>query len=107
MKKAPRKTGLASETAATYGEPHVKIAELKAHLSRHLQAVREGGQVVVLDRKTPIARIVPFAPHPGSLVVRRATKTWAQIAPLLGKLKLGKLKTDPVDLIRELRRDRV
>ena len=42
----------------------VKIADLKNNLSRHLAHVREGGELTVLDRDTPIARIVPFAPRP-------------------------------------------
>ena len=40
----------------------VKIADLKNNLSRHLAHVREGGQITVLDRDTPVARIVPFVP---------------------------------------------
>ena len=40
----------------------VKIADLKNNLSRHLVYVRDGGAVVVLDRETPIARILPFVP---------------------------------------------
>lgn len=41
----------------------VKIADLKNNLSRHLARVREGGELTVLDRDTPIARIVPFVPR--------------------------------------------
>jgi prevent-host-death family protein len=41
---------------------HVKIAELKNHLSRHLRAVEAGGEVIVTDRQRPIARIVPATP---------------------------------------------
>jgi antitoxin (DNA-binding transcriptional repressor) of toxin-antitoxin stability system len=37
----------------------VRIAELKAHLSEHLRAVRRGEILTVLDRDTPIARISP------------------------------------------------
>jgi len=36
-----------------------KIAELKNSLSRYLDHVREGGQVLVMDRDRPVARIVP------------------------------------------------
>jgi prevent-host-death family protein len=50
----------------------VGIAELKAHLSEHLRAVRNGGSLTVLDRDTPIARIVPYATH--QLEVRKATR---------------------------------
>jgi antitoxin (DNA-binding transcriptional repressor) of toxin-antitoxin stability system len=38
----------------------VGIADLKAHLSQHLGRVRGGRTLTVLDRETPIARIVPF-----------------------------------------------
>lgn len=38
----------------------VKIGDLKAHLSAHLRRVRKGGEIIVLDRDTPVARIVPF-----------------------------------------------
>lgn len=39
----------------------VKIADLKNNLSRHLARVRRGGELTVLDRDTPVARIVPFS----------------------------------------------
>lgn len=51
---------------------NVGIAELKARLSEHLRAVRNGGTLTVLDRDTPIARIVPYAAPP--LEVRKATR---------------------------------
>ena len=38
----------------------VKIADLKNNLSRHLAHVRAGGDLVVLDRSTPVARVIPF-----------------------------------------------
>jgi len=39
----------------------VKTAKLKAHLSAYLRRVREeGASYVVLDRKTPVARLVPL-----------------------------------------------
>lgn len=38
----------------------VRIAELKARLSEYLHAVRKGDTVTVLDRETPVARIVPI-----------------------------------------------
>jgi len=41
---------------------HVKIAQLKDHLSEHLRAVEGGEEVVVTDRNRPIARIVPATP---------------------------------------------
>ena len=50
----------------------VRIAELKARLSEHLRAVRKGRTLTVLDRDTPVARIVPYAVQP--VEVRRATR---------------------------------
>ena len=51
----------------------VGIAELKAHLSQQLREVRRGHTLTVLDRDTPIARIVPYdADTP--LEMRRATR---------------------------------
>jgi prevent-host-death family protein len=38
----------------------IGVADLKAHLSEHLRAVRRGRSLIVLDRETPIARIVPY-----------------------------------------------
>ncbi len=40
----------------------VNIADLKNNLSRHLARVRKGGEITVMDRNTPVARIIPFAP---------------------------------------------
>ncbi len=45
----------------------VRIAELKAHLSEHLRAVQDGATVTVLDRNTPIARIVPVVDSAAAL----------------------------------------
>ena len=50
----------------------VRIADLKARLSEHLQWVRKGQTLTVLDRQTPVARIVPYEPE--TLEVRRATR---------------------------------
>ncbi len=38
----------------------VRIAELKARLSEYLRRVRRGQTVTVLDRDTPVARVVPY-----------------------------------------------
>lgn len=50
----------------------VRVADLKSRLSEHLRKVRAGRTVTVLDRSTPIARIVPYEEEGGiSLSVRR------------------------------------
>jgi prevent-host-death family protein len=78
----------------------VGIAELKARLSEHLRAVRNGGTVTVLDRDTPIARIVPYAAP--SLEVRTARRRPRE-------LKLPRKpsqRTDSVAILVEDRRRR-
>lgn len=37
----------------------VNISDLKAHLSAHIQVVKDGEEVLVCDRNKPVARIVP------------------------------------------------
>ncbi len=49
----------------------VGVAELKSKLSEYLARVRRGDTVTVLDRRTPIARIVPYESETPSLSVRR------------------------------------
>ncbi|MBA5865140.1 MAG: type II toxin-antitoxin system prevent-host-death family antitoxin [Nitrospira sp. CR1.3] len=49
----------------------VRVADLKSRLSEHLRKVRSGRSVTVLDRNTPIARIVPYEDVASSLTVRR------------------------------------
>jgi prevent-host-death family protein len=51
----------------------VGIADLKANLSRHLRRVRAGGTLTIVDRETPVARIIPYASEE-PLDVRRATR---------------------------------
>lgn len=80
----------------------VGIAELKARLSEYLRAVRRGETISVLDRETPIARIVP-ATERTTLYVRRP----AASAPALNRVPLPgkplKLSVDIVDLLLEER----
>jgi prevent-host-death family protein len=49
----------------------VRVADLKARLSEYLRRVRRGHEVTVLDRETPIARIVPYGTGGAVLEVRK------------------------------------
>ena len=40
----------------------VSVSKLKAHLSRYLREVRRGGEVQVLDRGVPVARLTGLHP---------------------------------------------
>ena len=79
---------------------NVGIAELKARLSQHLRSVRNGGTLTVLDRDTPIARIVPYAPQP--LEIRKAKR---RLRDLKLPPKPAK-RTDSVAILVEERRRR-
>jgi prevent-host-death family protein len=78
----------------------VRIADLKARLSEHLRSVRNGGTLTVLDRDTPIARIVPYAAQP--LEIRRAKR---QVRNLKLPPKPAK-RTDSVAVLLEDRHRR-
>jgi len=75
----------------------VGIAELKARLSDYLRRVRNGGTLTVLDRDTPIAQIVPYAPPP--VEIRKATRR-------LRDLKLPPKPSKPTDSLAVLLEDR-
>lgn len=60
-------------------EPSVRIAEFKAHLSRYLRDVRRGHSLTLLDRETPIARILPYPPSPGKLTVRKPIRSIKEV----------------------------
>lgn len=75
----------------------VGIADLKARLSEHLKSVRKGRTLTVLDRDTPVARIVPYAADP--VEVRRATRR-------LRDLKLPRPPAKPTDSLKVLLDDR-
>ena len=81
---------------------NVGIAELKARLSEYLRGVRRGDTLTVLDRETPIARIVPYADRGGALRIRARLAT----APDLGRIPLPpplRLRVDAVALLLEER----
>ena len=78
----------------------IGIADLKAHLSEHLKSVRKGRTLTVLDRDTPIARIVPFAAEP--LEVRRSRRRPKDV----GDLTLAPASATPTDSLAVLLADR-
>ena len=38
------------------------IAELKANLSKYVKLVKKGQRVVVMERNTPVAELIPYKP---------------------------------------------
>ena len=79
----------------------VRVAHLKAHLSAHLAEVRGGESLVVCDRNTPIARLVPYEEHADRLVIREARRPVEELRRIRG------VRTRrPVDVVRLLRDSR-
>jgi prevent-host-death family protein len=82
---------------------YVQIADLKSHLSEHLRSVRGGHPLIVMDRKTPIARIVPYEQGPAVIVIRKRKEGAPrfQDIPLPPPVDLG-----GVDLMKVLEEER-
>jgi len=82
----------------------VNIAKFKAKLGTYLDFVRKGEEVVVLDRKSPLAVLIPFRENKKyELVIEEA---------LDNPLNLFKLKSQPssnpygsLKFLKEERRD--
>lgn len=81
-----------------------KVSELKARLSAYLAGVREGGMVVVYDRATPIARLIPFKEEDDDLVVIEESSSPAELKRLKGVRPKKPVNVDK--LLGELRQDR-
>lgn len=46
----------------------VNIAKFKSELGKYLGYIRQGEEVIVLDRSIPLARVIPFQPKASKLV---------------------------------------
>lgn len=81
----------------------VRIAELKSRLSEHLRAVRRGHSLTVMDRSTPVARIVPFETANDVVITRPAPD-----APPIGRWKPPPLPKElsSFDVLAYLERER-
>ena len=82
-----------------------RSSQLKAKLGQYLRAVRGGKEVIVHDRETPIARLVPFS------VSAKERDEWIvsakdPAAPLLGSIKIRGIAFRGTDSLGALRKDR-
>lgn len=84
---------------STSSEKTVKVAALKAQLSAYLRAARRGHSVVVCERDTPVARLVPYASPGEPLTSRMPTKAW-------GAMKLPGPLGRPLDSLAALLEER-
>ena len=80
----------------------VGIADLKARLSEHLRGVRRGQPLTILDRDTPIARIIPYRGDARRIVLRHPRRDSSALRkiPLPPPLKVD---VDVVSLLLEER----
>lgn len=94
---------LASVTTSDYPQvmKRVGTADLKARLSEHLRAVRDGEEIVVMDRREPIARVVPIERVDEDLAIEPARGSLADFPwppPVPG--------ADDIDVVAALRVER-
>src|SRR5262245_32830231 len=75
----------------------VKIAEAKAQLSRHLDYVRKGGRVRIVDRDEPVAELVPVEP----LSSTDDDEVWLAAMEKKGVLRRGRPGAPSSELLRQ------
>lgn len=73
----------------------VRIAEFKARMSEFLLAVRRGHEVIVKDRQTPVARIIPYNPPGSGFVTRLPTRTFREVEQLLASRARKAIRLKP------------
>jgi prevent-host-death family protein len=83
---------------------HANVSELKAHLSSYLTAVRGGETVVVHDRKTPIARLIPYQQKVDGVEIQEPTLPVKDLKKIRGVRP--RRSVDIVKLLRESRDQR-
>jgi prevent-host-death family protein len=81
----------------------VGIADLKAHLSGHLRDVKQGEVLLVMERSTPIARVVPAGQASG-VVIRPPLRPLSEAKKRLRALPRLELAVSSLDLLLEDRR---
>jgi prevent-host-death family protein len=62
---------------------NVGIAEFKAHLSEYVRAAQRGSEIVIKDRQTPVAKLVPIERPQMIGEIRRATRSVAEVERML------------------------
>lgn len=82
----------------------VGIADLKAHLSGHLRTVKKGEMLVVTERGTPVARIVPVADPRGGIVTRPPARDLPSVKHMLKRLPPLGLPVDSLAILLEDRK---
>lgn len=75
----------------------VSVSDLKARLSHYLRQVRRGGEIQILDRGRPVARLVAMPPDGGNDELRSRLIAAGVVRPGTGSALLT-LEKEPLDL---------
>jgi prevent-host-death family protein len=79
----------------------ITISYFKAHISEELRKVRKGARIIISDRDTPIAEVVPFRTTPAPLSVRQP-----QVTPFQVPRSTFKIAHNPLEYLLEDREER-
>lgn len=79
----------------------VNIAVLKAKLSYYLGQIKQGNEILVMDRSTAVARMIPSADRLEGLALVKAKRSPAGLKTM--RFRAVKRSTDSVKLLREER----
>ncbi len=85
-----------------------KIAELKQNLSKYLKLVKNGEHVVILDRKEPVAELIPLTKKAGSARERLVAEgKIAAPSVVRSEIRITRLarKIDYLSLLNEVKSD--
>lgn len=85
----------------------VGIAELKAHLSEYLRAVRRGREIIIKDRETEVAKMVPIRERKLPFRVIPASRPSKGIDDMVGFRPTGVTPEEIERILAETRADRI
>lgn len=86
----------------------VNIAKLKAQLTYYIRSAKNGEEVVVFDRQTPVAKVIPWkGVEKNRLVTRKPLKDPKKLSQLFDfNQKPVKRKIDSLSILLEMRNKR-
>ena len=85
----------------------VGIAELKAHLSEYVRAAQKGKEVIIKDRETEVAKMVPIRERMSVFQVIPASRPSKGIDDLAGFRPTGVTPEEIERIFAETRADRI
>jgi len=77
------------------------ISYFKAHISEQLKKVRKGARIVISDRDTPVAEVVPYRAEDPALIVRPPLTT-----PFKAPRPSFRIDHDPLEYLMDEREKR-